>query len=58
MTSTLLTSPLDVVKTRLQSDFYKHQIEARRLEVGAVGQRSVVQQGLLHFKETFQILGF
>lgn len=57
MTSTFLTSPLDVVKTRLQSDFYKHQLEAKRLESGAVVRGGVVHQGLRHFKETFQILG-
>ena len=54
MTSTFLTSPLDVVKTRLQSDFYKVQLDARRADVGG----SMVRQGLRHFQETFQILGF
>lgn len=57
MTSTFLTSPLDVVKTRLQSDFYKHQIDLRRLENGAA-TGSVLRQSLRHFKETFQILGY
>jgi hypothetical protein len=57
MTSTFLTSPLDVVKTRLQSDFYKNQLAAKR---SAQGQHAVgiVRQGLQHFSETFQILGY
>lgn len=54
MTSTFLTSPLDVVKTRLQSDFYKHQLSAQRAQAQNVG---LVRQGLRHFSETFQILG-
>jgi hypothetical protein len=57
MTSTFLTSPLDVVKTRLQSDFYKNQLAAKR---SAQGQHTtgIVRQGLQHFSETFQILGY
>jgi solute carrier family 25 protein 33/36 len=58
MTSTLVTSPLDVVKTRLQSDFYKKQIEARRAAAGInINQQGVARQAVRHFSETFQILG-
>ncbi|KAI5845511.1 mitochondrial carrier domain-containing protein [Tricharina praecox] len=56
MTSTFLTSPLDVVKTRLQSDFYKHQLDVRR-GTGSSAPVGVMKQGLQHFRETFQILG-
>lgn len=52
MTSTFLTSPLDVVKTRLQSDFYKQQLAAKKnLHTGGL-----IRQGARHFQETFQIL--
>lgn len=58
ITSTFLTSPLDVVKTRLQSDFYNHQLEARKFEKGLSAHRAgLIKQGLGHFQETFQILG-
>jgi solute carrier family 25 protein 33/36 len=58
MTSTFFTSPLDVVKTRLQSDFYKNQLEARRAAKGlSFNSGGIVRQGLRHFSETFQILG-
>lgn len=58
MTSTLITSPLDVVKTRLQSDFYKKQIEGRRAAAGInLSQQGVARQAVRHFAETFQILG-
>ena len=55
MTSTFLTSPLDVVKTRLQSDYYKNQLNARRAEAAAKNL-GLARQGLQHFRETFQIL--
>jgi solute carrier family 25 protein 33/36 len=58
MTAAVLTSPLDVVKTRLQSDFYKTQIlESRRLS-GAppTSSLSPPRQAVRHFQETFQIL--
>lgn len=51
MTSTFLTSPLDVVKTRLQSDFYKQQLAAKKVYTGGL-----IRQGARHFQETFQIL--
>lgn len=51
MTSTFLTSPLDVVKTRLQSDFYKQQLAAKKVYTGGL-----IRQGARHFHETFQIL--
>lgn len=57
MTSTLITSPLDVVKTRLQSDFYKKQIEARRAAAGInISNQGLARQAARHFSETFQIL--
>ncbi|KAH8149210.1 uncharacterized protein LAJ45_06749 [Morchella importuna] len=52
MTSTFLTSPLDVVKTRLQSDFYKQQLAASHSNRSG----GLIRQGARHFQETFQIL--
>ncbi|KAL8839059.1 MAG: hypothetical protein Q9170_001895 [Blastenia crenularia] len=58
MTSATLTSPLDVLKTRLQSDFYQGQIAALRQARGVPPstQLGYFRSGLLHFTETFQIL--
>ena len=59
MTAALFTAPLDVVKTRLQSDFYQSQIQAKRDASGLnMHSQGVVRQGLRHFAETFQILGY
>jgi len=58
MTSAILTSPLDVLKTRLQSDFYQHQLEILRKAKGIPPPvaLSIPRSALLHFNETFQIL--
>ena len=58
MTSATLTSPLDVLKTRLQSDFYQSQITASRYARGIPppSSLSLPRSALLHFRETFQIL--
>lgn len=50
--------PLDVLKTRLQSDFYKNHIHASRLASGITSSThlSPATSALLHFRETFQIL--
>lgn len=58
MTSATLTSPLDVLKTRLQSDFYQSQIIATRNARGIPppSALSLPRSALLHFRETFQIL--
>jgi hypothetical protein len=59
MTAATLTAPLDVLKTRLQSDFYQAQIQQARLAKGISphAHLSAFRSGLLHFRETFQILG-
>jgi hypothetical protein len=59
MTAATLTAPLDVLKTRLQSDFYQAQLAQSRLSKGISphAHLSPVRSGLLHFRETFQILG-
>lgn len=57
LTSATLTMPLDVLKTRLQSDFYKNHINASRLAKGInTSNLSHASSALLHFRETFQIL--
>ena len=58
MTSATLTSPLDVLKTRLQSDFYQAQILASRGAAGIPSSSalSLPRSALFHFRETFQIL--
>ena len=58
MAAATLTSPLDVLKTRLQSDFYKSQLSASRAARGVppLSQLSFFRTSLLHIRETFQIL--
>jgi len=58
MTAATLTAPLDVLKTRLQSDFYQAQLAQTRLAKGISphAHLSPLRSGLLHFQETFQIL--
>ncbi|KAL9030345.1 MAG: hypothetical protein Q9196_001520 [Gyalolechia fulgens] len=58
MTSATLTCPLDVLKTRLQSDFYQSHIAASRQARGIPppAQLGYLRSGLLHVTETFQIL--
>jgi solute carrier family 25, member 33/36 len=58
MTAATLTSPLDVLKTRLQSDFYQGQIAATRQARGIPhpSTMSLTRSSILHFRETFQIL--
>ncbi len=59
MTAAALTAPLDVLKTRLQSDFYQQQLHQTRLAKGISphAHLSAFRSGVLHFRETFQILG-
>src|SRR5277367_6254332 len=58
MTAATLTAPFDVLKTRLQSDFYQGQLAANRsrLRISPHAHLSPIRSGLLHFQETFQIL--
>lgn len=61
MTAATLTSPLDVLKTRLQSDFYKTQLETLRASKPARAPSSnnlvnLTRTAGMHFSETFQIL--
>lgn len=59
MTAAALTAPLDVLKTRLQSDFYQAQLAQSRAAKGISPHAylSPLRSGILHFRETFQILG-
>ncbi|CAG8898887.1 unnamed protein product [Penicillium egyptiacum] len=61
MTAATLTSPLDVLKTRLQSDFYQAQLQALRAAKPSPAPTSNALVSLtrtagMHFSETFQIL--
>ena len=60
MTSTILTSPLDVLKTRLQSDFYQAQLRALHA-AHPLPQKttltSLPRSAYVHLRETVQILG-
>jgi solute carrier family 25, member 33/36 len=59
MTSATLTAPLDVLKTRLQSDFYQAQIRAARSGVGMAGGPAAMnpaRAAVYHLTETLQIL--
>ena len=58
MTAAFLTCPLDVLKTRLQSDYYQSQLNASRIarNVPPLHTLSVPRSAALHFRETFQIL--
>jgi solute carrier family 25, member 33/36 len=59
MTAATLTSPLDVLKTRLQSTFYQDQLAAARLAKGlpSPSQLPFYRAGWMHISETLQILG-
>lgn len=57
-----MTSPLDVLRTRLQSDFYHSGLKASRSATGSQQQaplsssRSLYRSSVYHFRETFEIL--
>ncbi|CAG9983418.1 unnamed protein product [Clonostachys byssicola] len=56
MTAATLTAPLDVLKTRLQSDFYQAQIRASR-SAAHVASLNPARAALYHLTDTLQILG-
>ncbi|KAJ5114770.1 hypothetical protein NUU61_000529 [Penicillium alfredii] len=61
MTAATLTSPLDVLKTRLQSDFYQAQLQTLRAShppppPTSSSVVSLTRSAAMHFGETFQIL--
>lgn len=59
MTAALVTSPLDVLKTRLQSDFYQAQLQSLRAanpHPPSTSFTSATRSALMHFGETIQIL--
>lgn len=58
MTAATLTSPLDVLKTRLQSTFYQEQLAAARTAKGIPppSQLPFARAALLHISETGTIL--
>lgn len=58
MTAATLTAPLDVLKTRLQSDFYQSQIRAARAaQPAALVRLNPARAALYHLTDTLQILG-
>ncbi|KAK9457837.1 mitochondrial carrier domain-containing protein [Dipodascopsis uninucleata] len=57
MMGAIMTCPLDVVKTRLQSDFYGSQMKHGHLQQVVNGRRlGPIRSIGLHFYETFQIM--
>lgn len=58
MASAFLTSPLDVLKTRLQSDYYQAQLASTRAarNIPPLSTLSLPRSAFLHIRETFQIL--
>jgi solute carrier family 25, member 33/36 len=59
MTAAALTCPLDVVKTRLQSDFYQSQLRALHASHPLPRSNSLLslpRSAYIHFRETVQIL--
>lgn len=59
MTAATLTSPLDVLKTRLQSDFYQTQLQTLRAShpfPPSSSLASAPRAAVMHFAETIQIL--
>ena len=60
MTSTVLTSPLDVLRTRLQSDVYQAQLRAVQATHPPLPKTTIFtvpRAAWFHLKETGQILG-
>jgi solute carrier family 25, member 33/36 len=58
MTAATLTAPLDVLKTRLQSDFYQAQLRASRAaQAQTTTASNPIRAMRYHLGETFQILG-
>lgn len=55
MTAATMTAPLDVLKTRLQSDFYQAQIRAS--QTIQTQSRGPLRAAIYHLKDTLQILG-
>ncbi|KAI1276363.1 mitochondrial carrier domain-containing protein [Xylaria sp. FL0933] len=55
MTAAVLTAPLDVLKTRLQSDFYQAQLRAARAAAGHT-RLSPLRSATYHLAETIHIL--
>lgn len=53
MCGAIITSPLDVVKTRLQSDLYRHRAE---IAVSQRGLAGVIMRGCMHFADTGSLL--
>ncbi|PFH56727.1 hypothetical protein XA68_16090 [Ophiocordyceps unilateralis] len=54
MTAATVTAPLDVLKTRLQSDIYQSQLRAK---ARAMGPLSPARAAVYHLSDTLRILG-
>lgn len=55
MATAVLTSPLDVLKTRLQSDFYRREIRPG-FNPSSKPSIHLYRSAIAHFRETFEIL--
>ncbi|KAE8355885.1 mitochondrial carrier domain-containing protein [Aspergillus coremiiformis] len=57
MVTAILTSPLDVLRTRLQTDYYRTQgAQTRPVPTQSHLRPSLYRSSLLHFRDTFEIL--
>ncbi|CAH00105.1 Rim2p [Kluyveromyces lactis] len=57
MAGAIVTCPFDVVKTRLQSDVFRTQYKSAAMQNNGSSTLHFVSRSLLHFKETFGIIG-
>lgn len=57
MAGAVVTCPFDVVKTRLQSDVFQSQYKSSAGALNGKGALHMVSKSLLHFRETFGIIG-
>ncbi|KAF9892596.1 hypothetical protein FE257_000998 [Aspergillus nanangensis] len=56
MVTAVLTSPLDVLRTRLQTDYYQTQVKPKSTPNLQQIRPSFYRSSMLHFRETFDIL--
>ena len=56
MCGAIVTSPFDVVKTRLQSDLFRGKLASVTIEANGAGALAIRRNVLWHFVETAHII--